>query len=203
MSEVRNEDYFERCNGLYNLIYTAYLDKSLLKMIDLIDDSIKAGKIALKKQSSDVLKHLCDLIKRDIALTIWKIYLDDSKANTIKQLNAFVYKLTNKKISIKLSPKYNKVCEDIAKMRNKTLSHADLQRSNSAIIMNDAFDILDELKNMYNDMCDITIDDRVQQLEKKDIAAIDFKAFGGFLPMLLSSAVEMPNKSKDEEINYS
>ena len=198
MGEVRNDEYFKRCNGLHYLLNTAFMDKSLLKM----NDSIRADRIALKKQNSDILQHLCNLIKRDLALTIWKIYIDDDeKANTIKKLNSFVSKLGNRpKVSIKLSSKYKRVCKDITQMRNTSLSHADWCGSNSTIIINDLFGILDEIKNMYNSMCDITLDDRVQQLEKRDIDAIDFKAFGGFLPMLLSSAVEKPDKFVNEEI---
>lgn len=189
---MRNDGYFERCNGLYCMILRAYVDKALLVTMENSTKSENGGSMQLEKRSYHVLGHICELLKYDLALTIWKIYIDNNaKANTIKHLNGFVHKLgvENKK-STNLSKEHEAVCNDITSMRHAFLGHNDLKKCNKKIDVKTMYDILDEIKEMYNALCDSAIDDRVARVEEKDMSGINLNAFLGLFPMIQGGMAE-------------
>ncbi len=193
MSEVRNEEYFKRYTGLYNLILKSYVDKYLLEAIKIYNYNMKQGKATLTKNGFYILDHICELIKCDLALIIWKIYIDNNpKANTIQHLNTFVHKEgKGKRVSMSLAPQYGLICDNIKQVRSTFLAHDDLQQKGNPIKMEDLFDILDELREKFNVLCDEMIDDRVRPITKGDVGAISLKSFISFLSMIQNDAVKI------------
>lgn len=189
---MRNDEYFERCNGLYYMILRAYADKALISTIENSTKSKDNETICLGKSSYNVLGHICELLKCDLALTIWKIYIDgNAKANTIKHLNSFVRKLgIGTKKSTNLSNEHEAVCNDITSMRHTFLGHNDLNKCDKKIDVKTMYDILNAIKEMYNALCDIEIDDRVTRVEEKDIGGINLNAFLGLFPMIQGGMAE-------------
>lgn len=189
---MRNDEYFERCNGLYCMILRAYVDKALLVTMENSTKSENDGSMQLGKRSYHVLGHICELLKYDLALTIWKIYIDNNtKANTVKHLNGYMYKLKmGTKKSVNLSHNYDAVCDDIESMRHAFLGHNDLKKCNKKIDVKTMYDILDEIREVYNALCDPAIDDRVTRVEEKDVGGINLNAFLGLFPMIQGGMTE-------------
>lgn len=195
---MRNDDYFKRCDGLYHMILRAYVDKALLVTMESSAKSGNDGSMQLGQRSYHVLGHICELLKYDLALTIWKIYIDDNaKANTIKHLNSFVHKLgAGTKKSTNLSKEHEVVCNDITSMRHAFLGHNDLHQCNKKIDVKTMYDILNEIKEMYNALCNTAIDDRVTRVEEKDIGGINLNTFLGLFPMIQGGMAEQ------REVNF-
>lgn len=81
----RNEKYYRRYEDICSLILMAYHDLYLIQTID----EIKPTHTSIGGSTLHVLSHICELAKADLALTIWKIFLDgnSNKANTLNTLN--------------------------------------------------------------------------------------------------------------------
>lgn len=161
--------YFERCNELYHLILKAYIDKNLIKTIE-----VKRSKM---EKNFYVVGHVCELLKADLALTIWKIYLDnDKKANTIKNLNSYICTTYSKtKASTKLPKHYNESLKNLCEARSQFIAHNDISKCDTKITMNELYKILDEIRKIYNALCNESIDDRVIPILDCDIYALELK----------------------------
>lgn len=174
------------------MILRAYVDKALLETIEGSTKSENDTVVYLGKRSYHVLGLICELLKYDLALTIWKVYIDgNAKANTIKHLNGFMHKLgAGTKKSTNLSKEHETVCNDITSMRHAFLGHNDLNKCDKKIDVKTMYDILNAIKKMYNALCDTAIDDRVVRVEEKDIGGINLNTFLGLFPMIQGGMAE-------------
>ena len=201
MCTNRNDDYFVRCDNLYYLILKAYTDKFLLEAIELCNKNIEKNNECFGKRSFNVLVHITELIKSDLALSVWKICEDNSpKANTLKRLNNFMRNAQmKKKASPKLSQKYKSIRSDLEKIRNMSIAHEDVCQSKICINIADLNDMLNEIKDKYNAFCDTAIDDRVQQITTSKINAIEFNSTLGLLSIIqCDSTIVREHNSKEE-----
>ena len=97
-----DDEYYRKQLNIYSLLVQAYMDKYILESVDYF-------KINLPKECTDelgntilVIAHICDLAKTDLALTLWKVFYDNSDdANTIKRLNRYLYNHYGIKYKIK------------------------------------------------------------------------------------------------------
>lgn len=182
----QNDVYFSFCNELYHMILKAYIDKYLLEAIDLYAQEPEKENIQFSKSNWLVLEHICELVKGDFALLVWKIYLDSNeKANTITQLGKYLQKIgKGKTISTKISKQYNACLEDLKLVRRKFIAHNDKEKSGKKVDIKQLTFVLDEIKNMYNGLCDTSIDDRVQQITESDITAVGHNCILGLFTMI-------------------
>ena len=82
-------EYSDRYTGILELLISGYYDSFMLQAIDEIRPESKD----YVGVSFKMLRHISELLKRDLALVIWRIYFDsDSKANTVRQLNGYLRK---------------------------------------------------------------------------------------------------------------
>jgi len=188
-SNSPKDEYYSLCEELYHLILKAYIDKALLEAIEMNNSVIKQSLMVMERRSFNVLGHICELIKSDLALTIWKVYFDnDGKAGTLKKLsrllrNSFNTATDNNHFA-KLSKKYSGIQLELNILRNEFLSHNDQRKSGAKIELSDLYSVLDELKEMYNSLCDTSVDKRVRKITPQDTGAISFNSVLGFTQII-------------------
>ena len=149
MCTNRNDDYFVRCDNLYYLILKAYTDKFLLEAIELCNKNIENNNECFGKRSFNVLVHITELIKSDLALSVWKICEDKNpKANTLNRLNNFMRNAQiGKKASPNLPSRYDAICSDLTNIRKMSIAHGDVCQSKICINIADLNDMLNEIKD--------------------------------------------------------
>ena len=168
--------YSYRYSGIMELLISGYYDAFMLQAIDEIRPESKdyVG-VSLK-----MLRHISELLKRDLALVIWRIFVDsDSKANTVRQLNGYLRKngietlqrlsLSNKSLEKKLN-----------EARNSLLAHNDANKPKVSIKVADLNNALDEIRLMLNSLCFPEIDSGVFQLTDQMKYELSFEAKVGF-----------------------
>jgi hypothetical protein len=138
MSEIHHDEYFQRYKALQALLEQAYVDIYALQEIERYNESVKEGNRALLKSSYNVLGHICELLKADLGLTIWKIHSDgNGKANTINKLREFInhnyLDLIHENEIPKMSlPKSLRTTEKkLSQLRNTFLAHNDAEKSHA------------------------------------------------------------------------
>ena len=153
-------EYSNRYNEIMDLLISGYYDALMLQTIDEIRPESKnyAG------ASFMALVHVSELLKRDLALTIWRIYVDsDPKANTIKHLNDFLRR-NGVETQQKLTLSNRALKEKLERVRNSFLAHNDVKKSDVTIDISDLYIALDEIRLMLNGLCFPNIDPKVTQL---------------------------------------
>ena len=180
------EEYFKRCDKLRYKILQAYTDEAIL---ETMEHCIKENQdLKLGNDSFNVIHHYCNLAKTDYVFTIYKIYSDNSysQTNTLIQLRSYLnsnQQFTNKifqPVSIsKFSESWLSLLDDF---RDKFLAHFDLYDKVIKIEIN--FNILNEIKDMYNSLCDTSIDSRVKTITSQDICHIKLSKLFGFLAFI-------------------
>jgi hypothetical protein len=134
-SEVYHDDYYQRYEALQMLLERVYVNIYALQEIDRYNESAQGGDRALPKGCFYVLGHICELIKADLGLSIWKLFSDDNpRANTIKSLGRFLKENNHNLISMgeipKMSlPKTLRLSEERLSLLRKTfLAHNDAKK---------------------------------------------------------------------------
>ena len=188
MCAVRDDKYYARCSEIRELILRGYADKILLQTLDYQ----KFNGLPLRGNVG-VARHLAELLKCDLALVIWKVYVDGNKStntlhNLVEKFLKGIYELPE------LSASSCKIKEDIIILRNTYLAHAGCKRRPVSVNMSDLYVFLDELKEMYNALCDKALDDRVEPIKESDIAYIDTTYFLGFLSMIQDGSIFTQDK---------
>ena len=91
-----NDECFLRYDELKRLLYRAYTDFFIVQGINEKSLSIRDR----NRQFTPILSHICILATQDMALTIWKVSIDnDGKANTFKQLKTFLHQKLHLNVS--------------------------------------------------------------------------------------------------------
>lgn len=174
----RNEEYYRRYENICSLILKAYHDLYLIQTID----EIKPTRISVGGSVLHVLSHICELAKADLALIIWKIFLDnDGKSNTLNTLNAFLRTQCDVNSIMKNSLSCSFVEKDIRTIRKQMLAHNDIKKEPVKINVADMSKALFELRDKLNALCFPDIDERVCRIEDANLNVLAFHvkwAFG-------------------------
>lgn len=193
---MRNDEYYNRCNGIYHLLVKAYMDREMLRAMGIHNHAVSDGNIVLGKNSHYVLEHICELAKADLALCVYKMYVDnDAKANTLQHLrNCYRDTCGACSVKVKISKKYDGLSNEIRTIRNQLLAHDDWDKRIAPFDLTNVFDALDEMKNIYNALCNTEIDDRVCRLE--NVGAIGLNTVMGLLPMIQGGATKTTERGE-------
>lgn len=167
---ILNEQLFRNYNELYESILRCYQEISVLEAYE-----------TLQKQQMDLYKRVCHisnlvvlLSQKDLALTIWKIYLDTNQnANTVakfrNKINTFLKNSGYENKTVK-KEKINKIIVNkLTMMRRQFLAHTDMTRSDSIIKICELKDVLDDICREFNRVCDVIDDDRVVKISEINI----------------------------------
>ena len=175
----RNEEYYRRYEDICSLILMAYHDLYLIQTID----EIKPTHTSIGGSTLHVLSHICELAKADLALTIWKIFLDgnSNKANTLNTLNSFLRTQCGIKSIMQNSLSCSSVEKDIRTIRKQMLAHNDVEKEPVKINIADMEKALFELRDKLNALCFPDVDERVCQIEDVNLNVLAYHikwAFG-------------------------
>ncbi len=185
MTSSEKEEYLKRYSSLYNLINNAYMDKYLLEEIHKFSIEIYHNKNEVDSRVISVINHFCELIKKDLCLTIWKIYCDENqKANTLKALGRHLSSITKKLYDTSLPKELRKHTTTITRLRSKWLAHNDINSANSTIQIQDLCAILDNLRAIFNSLCDINVCSSVAPLSDLNLLPLKLNSISGLSEML-------------------
>lgn len=177
MSCIRlNEQLFRNYNELYSLIEQCYKDISMLDGYK----ELQTERTEWYNTALIISNHIVGLLQKDLALTIWKIYIDvDPNANTIPKFrNAINKELQNSGNGDKRVKKEkldNSFTSKITSMRMQFLAHTDMTRNDSRIEISDLKDILDTICKEFNNVCNVVDDERVRGISDKNIGIQNMK----------------------------
>lgn len=137
----------------------------------------------------------------DLALSICKVYTDQNKtgneANTLFQLNSFIYKKIPKqtiqlpKVKKKLDKELETTIDQLKGMRNQFIAHLDNNHSHYSIPIKEIRKVLYALRDMLNGLCCKEIDTRVEPLDDNTLISMqndiltctEFMLNGGTWPL--------------------
>jgi len=102
----------------------------------------------------DLYNHLVRQSKMNICLNIWKMYVEKKNESiTIHKLNRILH--DERHINHKTTKTFHKKFKTpIDKIRKQSIAHNDLEKEDYSITLSDMFDILNEIKNNYNEILD-------------------------------------------------
>lgn len=198
---MRNNDYFTRCNEIYQMLIKSHIDDAILKAAENYNAAISRGKIKLNKESHLILSHILELAKSDLVLNLCKIYYDGREEGykLLKLKNVLTNKGHKKDVELNVSEKYPLLREQIRAMRDKYLAHSELNRQVTPLNMADVLGALEVITDIYNKLCDTDIDERVQQVT--NIGTIRFKVRKGLDTIILGNTIVQKDEQESGEKN--
>lgn len=183
---MANEEYLARYDELKNLLVKAYCDVYALQEIERYNKSVQNGGSALLKNSFNALEHICELLKADMGLTVWKMFSDENKkANTVRSLCRYLHKLPEaESLNLKLPkltlPHELRTAErQLCSIRKNFLAHNDISKAYITIKIDDIVKILHCITDIMNALCFTQIDESAKPLTEQEQKAIQFNiSFG-------------------------
>lgn len=174
-NKPKDEEYYQRQSNIGALLIQAYLDKYIL-------DSIDEFKLSISKETPPgigntifMIAHICDLTKRDLALTLWKVFYDDSTdANTIKKLNRYLFAHYKIKYKIIETENVKKIRPLIIRARHGFIAHNLMEDSGRVLQILDLLNALEDIRLYFNDLSLETIDYRVSALTDAQVYSLSF-----------------------------
>ena len=100
----RNEEYYKHYSSVYTLISRSYWDVYSLEAIKNYSESAINNGLDITQQMA-LLQHFCVLLKADLGLNLWKIYVDtDNRSANIFKLKNYLPSGSFDKKRLRLSP---------------------------------------------------------------------------------------------------
>ena len=184
-------EYFRKYEELQVLLERAYVDIYSLEEIESYNKSAQNNGFVLTKSSFHVLGHVCELLKVDLGLTIWKIYVDDDgKANTIKKLSTYIHQNCSNIVEVsslpkmRLSPELRQVESQLTMLRNNYLAHNDDEKKHTSIPLAEMVSIVEELRIKLNGLCFTDLDSRVTEITDQHLKSIKLSVSFGLGMMI-------------------
>ena len=205
-----SEEYYRRYEELRCLLERAYVDIYALQEIEHYNESVQKDGHVLPRSSFDVLGHICELLKADLGLTIWKIYFDENpKANTIKSFLSYICKNCANLVNGLHLPKTSlpKELRDTEKqlsiLRKKHLAHNDAEKQHTTIKISELISITEHLRTVLNGLCFSDIDKRATVITDQRLLKIRCSVSLGLGMMIyrntfpIEAEDESPHNSKE------
>ncbi len=204
MTENEKKEYVQRYETLQNLLLNAYVDVFSLNEIGKFNETRGEDDRVLFQSSSHVIGHIIDLLKADLALTVWKLYSDPNpKANTIKHLGNFIKKTDNNKAycvpKMSLSNSIKDIEKKLTTLRNTYLAHNDSAIQSVSIPLSDLECLVEDLRTKLNSMCFEQIDTGITEITNKHLNSIKFDVSFGLGLMLRRSTFPIVNQANNQK----
>ncbi len=195
---MQNEEYFHRYQELKNLIFQGLVDFLILQNMETYNKVVNDEKKALPSSSFIILKHFCDLVKKDYALVVCKLFDSDSNANTIESFKQFVFRNFDLRCTKRISPDSKRfINNDLRPLRNRSIAHNDIQKNGLIVDVSPLKSILLELIDMLNDMCYSDKDDRVEPIKQTEIDALSYRIKIGSLYLIEKTVIPIKEEAGD------
>ena len=190
-------EYYKRQSNIYSLLFQAYLDKYFLDSVDYFKANLPKERTAEINNTVFVIAHICELAKKDMALTLWKVFYDDSPdANTVKALNRYLYAKYNIKHKLVETERIKKIRALIIAARHGFIAHNLLDDRGRALQISDLVNALQDIRTLFNDVSLRTIDDRAHPLTDAQIYSISFYEKVGF-DLMFQGILQTPENCKE------
>ena len=188
MSEKHfDEEYYKKQSNIYSLLFQAYMDKYFLESVEHFKANIPPKTTGLINNAIFVVAHICELAKKDLALTLWKTYYDDSgDANTVKQLNRYLFMNHQIKYKIVETENIKRIRSTLSSLRHGFIAHNLMDNDGRELQVMDIISALEDIRKIFNDLCFNTIDSRVFQFVDEKVYSISFYEKLGLDPLLTS-----------------
>ena len=179
-----DEEYYQRHINIKALLYQAYCDKFFIESVDSFysrSSEINSYVIPWAQRS---ISHICELAKRDLALTIYKIYFDNGKDTyTIKDLNSYLHSRYEESIKLEEKNNIEKLRLTIKDARNNYIAHDLTNVYKPVLIISDLFNALEDIRTLFNKLSIELYDSRVKPLTDTDVflASVTEKAGWDFM----------------------
>ena len=186
-----DQEYVTRYNELYALLARAYKDYCYLQAIGDV-----GGRVGFEDAVTNAVSHICELLKTDLCLLIWKTCIDTgSDTNTLKSLKNAAYK------AYKLVPKdkyFQNISEEatnaITQMRSYAIAHTITERHLKNVKTDDLGQYLFDGIKLLNDMC--LADKGVKPFDGMLMLQIKLGSEGGFRWLLERGGTKKQNNYK-------
>ncbi len=187
---MQNQEYYRRYEEIFELLCQCYMDRYILTELDNYNELVKRGEKALPKASLQVLIHCGDLAKTDLGLLLWKLTDHKGSSNTIVTLNSYLRKEHGKQSHITLSDKSKHIRDyELRSIRNHALAHNDLAKTGASIQISSLFEMLEDVRQVFNSLCYQDVDNRVTALSNSQTYSIAFSAQLGLHWLMENSLV--------------
>lgn len=185
VTEAQREEYCRRYNSLYSLVLQAYADMYMLEAIT----ELRPDSNSLDPDAFYTLRHICELIKSDFALTIWKVLIDenDGEANTLRTLCTYLGQKFEKRIKNKFSQLTLQIAKDIQAIRKKHLAHNDKEKSGVKIKVEDMRLVIEEVREKLNALCCPQISEEVSPIDDKTLRVLKDRRKQGIGRLIVSA----------------
>ena len=194
---MNNSDYVTRYNEIHNILHRAFLDLHYLYVLD----SLKNLNGGYRKDLYSPLVHICDLLKSDLCLELWKVcFDDDSRANTLAHLKTVLHNDYGKDIK---TTSFNGITttekNQIEKMRNTAMAHLDAGRETLEIKTSALKELLAQAKQILNELCLPEISREVHPFSDREMLEIQLDANLRFGAILRHGAFKMNTVEESED----
>ena len=180
-----NEEYRRLYMELYDLLDRAYMDRYMLEELLNYREVVIQQTHEIKTRADYVLRHTFHVLKEDLCLTLWKVYFDtDKRAHTIKKMPHYLVQTAQKRCNSKLSKEMAAYKSIIDTIRKQGLAHNDKDKSEAFVELHVLFQILDEIRSLFADMYDRSIDSTVFQMDDNHLRALKHYCSEGLKLML-------------------
>ena len=174
-----SEEYYRRYEELQSLLERAYVDIYALQEIEKYNAFVQNDGYALPKSSFNVLRHISELLKVDLGLTVWKISIDNNqKANTIQHLSNYIRSSCANLVDVNHLPKTSfpkglkNTANQLNTIRKNHLAHNDSEKQSVVIKISEIADMAEHLKTVLNGLCFSNIDKRAMMITDQDLRII-------------------------------
>ena len=174
-NKPKDEEYYQRQSNIGALLLQAYLDKYILESIDEFKLSISKETPSGIGNTIFMIAHICDLTKRDLALTLWKVFYDNSDdANTIKKLNRYLFAHYKIKYKIVETENVKKIRPLISRARHGFIAHNLMEDSGRVLQIQDLLNALEDIRVYFNNLSMEALDYRVSALTDARVYSLSF-----------------------------
>lgn len=165
--EFSIENYYLMYLDLYELIIKSYDDTFVLDELKRYNESLKNGNATLPKAREIVISHICELVKTDMGLNLWKLCKDSTGATTMAKFNQSVHVLAKENnvevcsVDISIPNEMVETVNKLDALRNKFIAHDDISREHAIVNIEKLTKILEFEKDVFNQLCISNLDERI------------------------------------------
>lgn len=192
--KLDDQQFRNYCELSYSILQ-CYKDIAILNYFEMLGKD----KTPFLPEVIEVVNHVTILAQKDLALTIWKIKLDNNpNANTVSKFrNKINYELKKEGLSVSSEKKtmLDKELEnDLKRMRSQFLAHIDMYRNDGRIEIHKLKKALDVICKEFNSVCNKIDDDRVHEITDSNKMEIDICMITGMSLLFKSQYSAETNK---------
>lgn len=210
-----NEEYYNRHSGIRDVLVHACMDELFISTADHFQSTIENQTNGRVRNIVSVVAYICELAKKDLALSLWKVLHDNNKkASTIPKLNNYLFK--ELKVPVKSEtgidgdsdkknrPSINSIKKKTIPLnnaRNWFIAHNQKDFDDLSIPVSDLVDALHDLIEVFNELTMAEIDVRVKPISDSDLFFMKVNERMGFDNMLVAALAACCNQKGVDKTN--